>query len=352
MIVKIFDPVKGFPGVWYNLNKVEHGKAELMKAANFGALGAMSKLRIQDYQDYFQQLASLNKRTVYPQLHATISAEGHSSTKEELTAFAEKWLELMGYGAQPYLIVFHKDTDNNHVHVVTSRIDRNGKKINSAFEHNRSIKALNQVVGLDEDLSAKKDLKDALSYKFSTNAQLMMILETRGYAIKDGSLIKFGRKLMDIPAADFNAPPKQRAKQLKAIFEKYRQRYSAQLEPQDGKLHKFRSDLADFLRVKLGVELIFHSSNGKPAYGYTVIDHAQKNVFKGSEVMLLKDLLAPAITYEVSFTPGRSAFEPAAVETSPVYEAPIRISIADDVDDQQIHGMRRRRQKKARTNTR
>jgi len=28
------------------------------------------------------------------------------------------------------------------------------------------------------------------------------------------------------------------------------------------------------------------------------------------------------------------------------------ISISDDVDDQQIHGMRRRRQKKARTNTR
>jgi len=58
---------------------------------------------------------------------------------------------------------------------------------------------------------------------------------------------------------------------------------------------------------------------------------------------------------DLTLSPGdefSDSSEPAEKEnTAPAIH--IRsISIADDVDDQQIHGMRRRRQKKARTNTR
>src|ERR1700761_760615 len=127
MVIKIFPPAKGFPGIRYNTNKLDRGNGELMKVINFGALQGLSQLRPKDYQDYLMQLASLNKRVVYPQLHATISAKGSTSSKEELTVIAEKWLEAMGYGKQPYLVIFHKDTDNNHVHLVTCRVDRNGK---------------------------------------------------------------------------------------------------------------------------------------------------------------------------------------------------------------------------------
>jgi len=84
----------------------------------------------------------------------------------------------------------------------------------------------------------------------------------------------------------------------------------------------------------------------KKPYGYSIIDHQEKIVFKGSEVLSLKELMPRS-----DGDPVRGD-EPAEKEIT-AHSVQIRsISIADDVDDQQIHGMRRRRQKKARTNTR
>jgi hypothetical protein len=340
MIVKIFKPVKGFPAVRYNTSKIDRGKGELMKAVNFGVLGAMGKVRPNDYQDYLLRLANLNKRVVYPQFHAVISSEGKTASKAELTDLAEQWLQMMGYAEQPYLIVFHKDTANNHVHLVTSRVDRNGQKINSAFEHNRAIQALNKIVGLDEDQAAIKDLKDALSYRLTTKAQFALILEARGYTVREEKLIKFGKSLLDIPPLEFRLPDLRRAKQLAAIIEKYRHQYAAQLVKKHGVFH---SELSEFLRVSFGLELIFHTTDDKPPYGYTIIDHAQKSVFKGSEVLKLATLLQEdAITFSDENEAAAGEF----------YSAPVSIFIADDVDDQQIHGMRRKRQRKAGTNTR
>lgn len=55
----------------------------------------------------------------------------------------------------------------------------------------------------------------------------------------------------------------------------------------------YSSKLAEFLQAKFGLELTFHAAAGKPAYGYTLIDHSRKAVYKGSEVLNLQKLLAP-----------------------------------------------------------
>ena len=44
-----------------------------------------------------------------------ISTKFQEHSKEQLTAIAEDFMQEMGYKEQPYLIVFHKDTENNHV---------------------------------------------------------------------------------------------------------------------------------------------------------------------------------------------------------------------------------------------
>ncbi|WP_345949013.1 relaxase/mobilization nuclease domain-containing protein [Mucilaginibacter sp. PAMB04274] len=442
MVVKILSSSATFSGVTYNTDKVERDKGELMLVRNFGSLQGLEKLRPEDYSNYLKMLSAQNPRVRKPQFHTAISAKGTSSTKEALTEIAVRWLEAMGYGQQPYLVVFHKDTDNHHVHVVSTRIGRDGKKISSAFERVRAVQQLNRIMGTDFRQNVANDISDALGYRFSNSAQFMLILESRGYVLKTVNeqleVVKFGQKLQNIPlkmvsqqAAQFTKDV-QRQRQLKAIFQKYSSIYQTALkndkEPLAGGRSKvlsgLASDLSRFLEIKFGLKLIFHSKDDQPAYGYSIIDHSGKAVWKGSEIMPLKELLSrngqhtfdqrsalglpeipKCVSHEtsklyaallkaairnypdigqgltdlgLSFSnvDGRVVLsDPAAGIQVPVdellegadtadwsaveayaaykgYDYVPPVSIAEDIDDEQINGRSRRRKKKARTNTR
>lgn len=316
MFVKIFKPKATFGGVKYNTRKIDRNKGELMKVANFGPLQAFGHLKPQDYINYLTVLAVLNKNVVLPQFHAVISAKGKSYDKTTLTTIADHWLHEMGYGSQPYLIVFHKDTDNNHVHMVSSRVDKNGDKIPSGFEWRRAQQKMNQVLGYEF----------AMKYKFSTKAQFFMVMESMGFPGKDPD-----EKLLLEKINEFSLN-KNRAAAIRKLLQESRS------HPQ----------LPLLLKDQHEIELVFHSAEGKKPYGYSIIDHREKQVFKGSEVLSLKDLLAGTGTTFDNISesdPPEEKVEASAIRIQ-------SISIADDVDDQQIHGMRRRRQKKSRTNTR
>jgi hypothetical protein len=235
----------------------------------------------------------------------------------------------MNYGDQPYLIVFHKDTDNNHVHIVSSRVGKDGKQIDRDYEQVWAVRNINKVLGYDF----------AMQYGFSTKAQFYLILENQGFLGRDYLNGEKLQKKLNSYKAD-----KSRIAELKDLF------IAKKAEP----------DFVSLMKSQYGLDLLFHASNGKTPYGYTVIDNATSQVFKGSEILNLKLLLDEripvdrvqrpdnidlqdylnndAITYYSEYTP------------EPVYIRPIMIS--DDVDDQQVLGMKRRRQKKARTNTR
>jgi hypothetical protein len=310
MIAHIFDPVAKFAAVRYNTDKVESGKGELMKVANFGAYQALDNLRPEDYRNYLEMISARGKQVKLPQFHAVISAKGKAYDKYTLTGIAEAWLDSMGYARQPYLIIFHKDTGNNHVHMVTTRVGRDGVKIDSDYEHVKGVQRLNKIMGLDEGYTAQQDIEKALSYAFSTKAQFVMILESQGYVLKENGgimdVIKFGHKLAEVKIAVINEKiaghqqSAERIRQLRAIFEKYRRQKDATLQiktiPLPGGLLKstgtYSSELAGYLKEKMGITLLFHAKEDKPPYGYTIIDHAGKAVFKGSEVMPLKELIS------------------------------------------------------------
>jgi len=359
MVVKFLKASGSFKGVFYNTDKIGQGKAELMAAANFEALQGLGEIRPIDYANYLDAVTARNKGVSQPQLHVAISTTGRSHDKNQLTTIAVAWLEKMGYGKQPYLIIFHKDTENNHVHIVSTRIDQEGRKISSDFERVRAVRALNQVMGVDEVQTVQNDLEHAMSYRFSNLAQFKLILENMGYTLKDHDLIKFGKKLaeVDMEKLGFRDPDDKRAAQLKAIFKKYTPRYDT-------------AGFRDYMKTKMGVELIFHAKDGKPAYGYTIIDHAQKNVYKGGTVLPLKELLAvqgvatstqkhQQINQKTREDNQHSPQQPGNASQKPnesfqfsPQEFQININISNDVDDESIHGPRRHRKKKARTNHR
>lgn len=369
MIVKIFRAAATFKAITYNFDKIAKGQATLMKVSGFGALRQLCEVRPEDYRNYLEALSGLNRNVKLPQFHAMISAPDHSFDKDKLAKLAGQWLDQMGYKDQPYLLVHHRDTDQSHVHMVTTRVDRQGKKIDSSFEHQRAVNQLNRLLQMDEAHQAQLDAGKALQYQCSTKAQVLLLLEGLGYQIheKEGQLLlyKYGRQLFVVSSKRVEEllaafmPDKRQAIQWKAIFNKYKAVYNP--VPERAILHlpggrtsqtgSYRSDLGDFLRNEFGIELIYHASGDKPPYGYTVIDHLQQRVFKGSEIMKLAILASPDAEVSTGLSPDRTAGESAdhAKNSHLTYFRPY---LTNDVDDQQIHGPRRRRQKKARTNTR
>ena len=390
MIVKILTKSKTFKAVRYNTNKVEKNKGELLKVSGFEGLQGLSEIRPQDYVNYLNAMAGRNSRTVYPQFHAVLSSKGREMEKGDLVSLAENWLKEMGYGNQPYLLIYHNDTANNHIHMVSSRIDQNGKKISDKYEKVRAYRVLNKIIGSDQKLIAKKALENALQYCFSTQHQFRLMLEMKGYLLKEDKgnidLFKFGEKVGSIALSQVDKKldtfpiDQKRKKQLKNIFEKYLSLTDSRLiairEPlpggSQGNVVGYSSKLSEKLSTSFGLEFKFHFKDDKSPYGYTIIDHAAKQVYKGGEIMKLRTFASTRdngkvehdpLIYNMDNLPNDEMLlgnPPETVSSWKFVETPdegmslftFDINISDDIDDEQINGRNRRRQKKARTNTR
>lgn len=309
MRAKILSSTSSFKGVTYNTNKTQNEKGELMRLRNFGYLQDTKEIGPNEVKNYLIAHSNRNSLVRDKQFHAMISCKEREYTKEELTDIAHEWVDKMGYGQNPFLIVFHKDTANNHVHIVSSRIDKGGKKINDSFEKIRAQEAINEIMRLNPKQEAKSATETLQEFIFSTKAQGMLLLENLGYKLKEKDqqleLIKYGSVQGRIPISQINQKlqsyelDKVRANQLKAILDKYSKIYKTNptplFEPKHGSISNkhigYRSDLGDFLSAKFGVQLIFHGKDAKIPYGYSLIDNANKIVFKGSEVFPIKRLL-------------------------------------------------------------
>lgn len=287
MIAKILRAASSFAGITYSEKKNEQGRSELLAAKNFNM--GISNPKKSDYVNYMERICETNKNVKNVQFHATISCKGRQNSPEELKAVAEEYIKRMGYGNNPYLIYFHSDTNNNHVHIVSPRVDREGNKIDDRFERVRSQKVMNEIQGIDLKAKADQDVKKALEYKFSSPSQFRLLLESAGWntQIKGNSinLISGGLCQYSISKSDIehkgknNVYDEKRKEQLSAIFHKYK----------SGMNHL---ELQRFLGSKFGVELVFHTGKGhtKP-YGFSVIDHKGRGVYKGSQIMDLEKLL-------------------------------------------------------------
>lgn len=297
MIVKILKSSGTFPAVQYNEEKVNQGVAERIEVRNFGRFqNNQELLSAQAISDYFSEYSETNNHHLkYPQFHVSFSAKGKSMTKDELVAFANSWLQKMGYADNPMVIYFHHDTDNNHLHVVTSRVGRDGKKINHAHERRRSQQAINEILGVEPQKEAKTIIDKALNYSFQSLGQFRSILESSSYEtyeennnlnVKKGGGVLFSVPINTITSRftlDDLEERKKRAAQIKAWLVRYKT------------MCYNKEELTKLIHAKFGVDLVFHGKGigGKEfkPYGYTVVDHRTKMVFKGSDVLPLKQLL-------------------------------------------------------------
>lgn len=291
MEVSFLSSSGSFGGVAYNLSKVTNNSGEVLEVANFEGLDYLFNPTVNDYIDYLKAWSDRSTRIKNSQFHVAISCKGHEKSKTELLATAKEWLKEMGYEGNPALFIFHHDTDNNHIHIITSRVDKSGKKVNDSNERWRGRAILKRIEGVRLSLEeeAKNAIRDAFSYRYENKKQFAMILESQGYKTKElegGNLEvkRYGKVVAVVSGDDIGTSVSEkkkdrdgREKKLKAILYKYKEQMSI-------------SELKDLMRKSFGVELMFFGKPNSP-YGYAIIDHKEKSVHKGGDIMPLKELL-------------------------------------------------------------
>lgn len=290
MIATILPSSTTFHAVDYNERKVSEGIAELLEMKNFGSIGKIDPYTPDELKQYLIDYTQRNEYIKKPQFHLAISCRGDEYTQEQLLDIAHQYIKEMGYGeeGQPVLIYSHHDTDNNHLHIVTSRIAPDGHKIDHNQERIRSQEVINRIMGENQEQRASDAVKKTFEYRFSTVNQFKAILESSGYECyeKDDRLCikRDGHVIDTLPMATVQShlqsfePDEKRRRQLRAILKKYRD------------MTADKDELRALMKEKFGIDLVFHGSKDKP-YGYTIIDHQTKTVFKGGNVWKLSELL-------------------------------------------------------------
>lgn len=357
MIIKKLKQVSGgvFPGAAYNETKVEQGVADFAGAANVDGnfllvLNMLHEAGVNcshEVEQYLQDHSNTfgNSKSTRLQFHYALSVKGREKSKEQLVDIAHQLMKEFGAEHNPYFIYFHRDTENNHVHILGTRVKPNGTLLSDHQDFRRLNECLNRIVQKDQF----QDMNELLSYSFQTEGQLMNIIREFGFTTGEnkeepdkvifyhGGAEAFKANLADLTARNAVSKDDRKkmerredaSRQLKAIFFKYREqslmlsgtkdesqkkvgraKNRKDLMKPDGQLKSDIARLTDAsgkrlgkeeqqqllwflqqLRSKFGVSIIFQKDRNGAIRGYGIVDHTRKIALNGSEVMKLADIV-------------------------------------------------------------
>ena len=140
MIAKISATENLGGALGYNFKKVEKGEANILLAAELYQ-SKEGRYTMEDVLADMEALIPKNCRTKKTVFHCSLNPHPDEKlSDEQLTQIAKEYMEALGYGKQPYIVFKHNDIAREHIHIVSLRIDGEGKKINDKFEKRRSKK--------------------------------------------------------------------------------------------------------------------------------------------------------------------------------------------------------------------
>ena len=151
MIAKISATENLGGALGYNFKKVEKGEASILLAAELYQDKEGTYTMAEVFAD-MQALIPEKCRTKKMVFHCSLNPHPDEKLSDEtLTQIAKEYMEALGYGNQPYIVFKHNDIAREHIHIVSLRVDGEGKKINDRFEKRRSkqiIDTLERKFGL------------------------------------------------------------------------------------------------------------------------------------------------------------------------------------------------------------
>ncbi len=325
MVIKISKTCTVEGVVEYNTRKVEEGKAKILSSSLISSKSD-AELTWDDIVAGFQARIVQNHRTRNTMTHISVNPDPKEALSDDLlTKIAEDYLEQLGYGDQPYIVVKHEDIDREHVHIVVCNIDAQGQKVNDAFEKKRSndirkgletkyhlLKAEEQRtnrryavqkanVAKGNHFAQIRDIGGALvsEYAYGSVNEYRTLLEAHNIVAHTVGDVKSGTAelLYGIGQEDFVAPPIL-GKQFAEIGMTYKdvalraaenadiiKRHCASPKLKQVMQGLMALDSLDDLQKqsgRLGLSIQFRQAEDGRVYGATVVDYKKKVVFKAS----------------------------------------------------------------------
>ncbi|GEN71177.1 conjugal transfer protein MobB [Chryseobacterium lathyri] len=94
----------------------------------------------------FEPYLLANNKTEKPVLHISLNPDPKDQVSDEkFKAIAEDYMEQMGYGDQPFVVFKHTDIDRTHIHIVSTSVAIDGKKISDKYDRPRSMKICREL---------------------------------------------------------------------------------------------------------------------------------------------------------------------------------------------------------------
>lgn len=254
MVAKITSPARIIAALNYNENKVREGKAECLYAA--GYLREAEDMNFYQKLEGFERLNALNSRATTKTLHISLNFDPSEKIhNERLITIASDYMEKIGFGSQPWLIYRHNDAGHPHIHIVTTTIQADGRRIDTYnIGRNQSEKArkeIEQVYGLVCAENQKR-----LLYKSITPVQVEKI----GYGKTETK-----KSITNVVNAVLNTYRYCSLPEFNAILKAYN--LAADRGQQDSRIYKNRGLVYRILDAngnKVGVPIKASSLNSKP----------------------------------------------------------------------------------------
>jgi hypothetical protein len=306
LVFKIMKAGGSFHAIDYNGKKEGKGQARLVQMEGFGPLqDGNTSADPKALKAYLEQYASRNTRIRHPQFHAILSVKGKSMETGTMIKAAQRVMSQLGYAGNPIAIYEHNDTANRHLHIITSRVGLDGRKINDKYEGIRAQQVLQAMLLTDPAKDFHRHMLESLQYRFSSVRQFILLMDGKGYSSRQhqGNIqfFKHGYQQGSIEVGvikehiKYHPVSEHGMTSIREIIEYEREKHDSQLVcaqqyGQKGE-RNFSSPLTEVLREKYGLICVFFSSDGKDQpHGYVIIDQAYRNVYKGSVVMSLSEL--------------------------------------------------------------
>ncbi|MBX2900333.1 MAG: relaxase/mobilization nuclease domain-containing protein [Cyclobacteriaceae bacterium] len=317
----------------YNENKVKEGNASCLLAHKFGS--AVSDLSFSNKLTRFEKLTQRNPKVKTNALHISLNFDTTERLEvRKLKVIAQTYMERIGFGEQPYLVYQHTDAAHPHVHIVSTIIQPNGKRIDiHNLGRNQSEKARKEIerefnlvqaeskskkklelqpIEATKAIYGKSETKRAISntvrwvtqkYKYTSLPELNAVLrqfnviadrgteETQMFkkrGLQYSLLDKNGEKVgIPIKASSIYGKPilpwlEKQFKLNEALRQPFKEHLRQQIDKALSKgngITAFEKSLAAF-----NIFMLLRQNDEGRMYGITFVDNQNKVVFNGSDL--------------------------------------------------------------------